>query len=696
MLPSRTPPRSRKPTSPPVGLLLAGGLLLSLLLMAAGLLLWAAQAGSLRVALAGATATPTSTPNAPFTPTPDFRATRTAEDAATQVAYASAVATLGLDALANGTPNPAGGGFLPVIVQGDGTPTAIPELPSVQPEFPAPGSDPASATATAVTAAELATLAALPPPDATATLFVDLPLVDSAPTLPPPVEQATATPPPTVTPTPSSTPTATFTLAPPTPTATLMATPTPTIPFSLNSLAGVVDRQNAVARVGPASFYTQTATLANGAPVTLFARDETGEWVYFCCTPSNSAAWVRNVAVRPVNNPTLLPPLSAFNQNDVRWLSVRGPDANQTPVPAQPPPAAGDFSMYRRDRGNTARVAQLPRLPLVAAWSAQAGLAGQSFISGAVMQGSTVYAASNDGHLYAFNRDTGGQNWRFYLGEAVRATPYVDGAIVYVVTESGRLFALDDQGLNAAQRWLTTLGATPRGGILPAPGRLVLTTRQADGERLLILDRGSGGVLHNIGISGAQSVAVALSAQTVYVASDLVRAYDLWSAELIWQSSESTQYSTAPLVITPGVEAASELYVADMQGRLVAYDANNGAVIWTAAVGGTATGIAANSNAVYVSGPGFVRAYARARRSEGQLLWSAGTAGNAPGGPIVDDTRVLVVTDSGAIQYLDVVTGAVIAANVQAAPLGGAAAAVSPWLFAPGQNAIIFAAREGP
>lgn len=697
----RNPPPARKTASPlPTALLLAGGLLLSLLLMAAGALLWTAQGGGLRGALNSATATPTSTPNTPFTPTPDFRATRTAEDAATQVAYAAAVATLALETL-SGTPATAGeNGFLPVIVQGDGTPTALPQLPGGQPQFPAPDTGPGAGLDPAVlaTAVALATLGAAPPPElapATPTIAVSLPVIDvgATPTLPPVEQQPTPTPPATATPT--ETPTPTFTLAPPTPTATLFATPTPTVPFALSSMNGIIDRQNAAARVGPASFYTQTATINTGTQVTLLARDQTGEWVYLCCIGANSAAWVRGVSVRPASNPTLQPPLSTLDPNDVRWLGVRSPDASLTPVPSQPPPAAGDFAMYRSDRGNSGRVGQLPRLPLVTAWGNQAGLAGQSFTSGAVLAGNTVYAASNDGHLYAFDRDSGGQVWRFFLGEVVRATPYVDGAIVYVVTESGRLFALDNQGSSAAQRWLTTLGATPRGGILPAPGRLVLTTRLSDGERLMIIDRGNGAVLKNIGISGATSVAAALSAQTVYVASDLVRAYDLWSGELVWQSSESTQFSTAPLIMTPGVEAASELYVADMQGRLLAFDANTGVSLWAAAVGGTATGIAANSTTVFVSGSGFVRAYARARRSGDQLLWSAGTAGNVPGGPLVDETRVLVVSESGAIQYLDVVTGAVIAANVQAAPLGGPAAAVAPWLFAPGQNAVLYAAREG-
>jgi outer membrane protein assembly factor BamB len=537
-------------------------------------------------------------------------------------------------------------------------------------------------------------------------VVISLPVIDSGATAQPAATDTPAPPAELVTATPLPVaivePTATETPPPPTPTippptSTPVVSPTPTTPFALNSMRAVIDRQPAAARVGPGSFYTQTTTLPIGTQVTLLARDSTGEWLYLCCSPTNNApTWIRSVSARPADNPALPPPLDTLNPNNIRWLTPRGPDANLAPVPVQPPVAAGEFPMFRHDTGNTARVARLPSLPLIQPWGAQAGLAGQAFTSGAVIAGGSVLAASADGHLYAFNTESGSQLWRFNLGEVVRATPLVEGTQIYVVTESGRLVALENQQSAAVQRWQVQVGGQPRGGILPAPGRILLTVQPAAGAQLLILDRSNGATLRSISVGGAQVLAPALSRQTVYVASDLVRAYDLWSGELVWQSNDPTQFTTAPLFLTPGVEAASELYVGDGQGRLFAYDANSGEPLWVAPVGGPANGLAANGSSIFVSGPGFVRAYARVRRPEGQLLWSANVAGNVPGGPIVDDVRVLVATDGGAIQYLDAVTGAVIAANVQAPPLAGPAAAVAPWLFAPGQNAVLFAARESP
>jgi len=688
-------------------MLAVGLLMLGLFIGAAGGLLWVAQGGL----PGGPTATPTATPREPFTPTPDFRATRVAEDLATQVAYNSALATR--RALnPPGTPTETSGAtkFLPVAAQPDATAIFLAEQAASE----------ATAQALALEAQNLIPAEQQPSPLETPTpVTVGLPLVDTAsvPTAtvtlePAPIgettpEQAdiptdlpvtiTATVALTIPPTPEPTSTPTPTVEPPTPTATPFASPTPTIVFTLNSMRGIIDRQNAVARVGPGSFYTQSDTIAVGTQITLLARDVTGEWVYLCCAPStNAPVWVRSNTTRPIDNPALPTPLGTRSPDDIRWLVVRGPDANQTPVPTVPPVLPNEFPMFRNDRYNSGRVPQLPRPPLNPAWGGQAGLAGQPYSSGVVVGGNAVYAASADGHIYAFNRESGSQLWRFNLGEMVRAAPLVDGARVYVATENGRLVALENQGLAATQRWSVALDGMPRGGILPGPGQLILTLGTPGGERLVVVNRESGSVVHSIALGGMPAQAPALANQTIYVASDAVRAYDIWTGELVWQTNESTQYTTPPLYTSPGVEAASELYVADSQGRLVALDANNGTLLWAAPVGGSGTGIAANNTTVFVSGPGFVRAFARAQRSEGQLLWSATIAGTIPGGPLVDDNIVLIVSDGGNVQYIDAITGALISANIQAPPVAGSPAVADGYLFTSGTNAFLFAARQGP
>lgn len=667
-------------------------LLLAVILLAAlGAVFWAAQRGL----LTGPTPTPSSTPFAAPTVTPDFRATRTAEDSLTQVAFSTQLATLNAQV-----------GGAPVAVLPEGTPTFgdISSPVVVQPDATA------TAMALAITqaTAEAAQAPGSPLETPTAvTSTINLPVVESPrePTIAVlPTETPTDLPTLIVVAPPAETPllpTATVTLAPELPTPgppTPSMTPVPPPPFFVNSMTGVIDHQNGLVRVGPSSLYTQTGTIAIGTQVTLLARDTTGEWLYVCCAPNtNNPGWMRAVAARPTLNPTLPAPLATAEANDIRWLTVRGPDANLTPIPASLPPPPADFPMARHDRGNTGRVAALPRLPLQLGWppGGQAGLAGGGYTSGAIVVGSSVIAASADGHVYCFDRDSGSQRWRFFLGEDMRATPLADGNLIIVVTESGRLVALEDQGLQAVQRWTQALGVQPR-GMVAAAGRILLTGRANDGEQLLILDRNSGSLLRSVNLGGAPSQLPAVGGQTVYVASDLVRAIDIFGGDIVWQSGEATSFTTPPLYSSPGVKALAELYVADAAGRLISFDANTGVVLWIAPVGAAATGLAAHSTTVVATGPGFVRAFARALRPEGQLLWNVGIAGNVLGGALVDDTRVFVGADGGAFQYLDVVTGALLQGNVQSPTLGGPIAVAGPWIFAPTQAGVLFAAREQP
>lgn len=668
---------------------------LSALFVLGGLagMVWIAQTG----AFSGPTPTPSSTPQPAPTATPDFRATRTAQDILTQIAYSVELATLAAQTMGIGGPVT---GTLP-------EPTLFPPAPGAAPTdmsimLPVISqANAAAATATwaayelQIAAATIAAGGLLPPDSPIATPTpntVNLPLVDQG-GVPTPTPFVLPTDTPTI-PFVPDTPTATPTLVPPTAT---FAPPTPTIQYSVNSLRAIIAQQEARVYVGPGSFYTQTSTLGGNYEITLFARDQSGEWLYMCCPPnSNTAGWVRSYPVRPTGNATLPAPLPTDDGNDIRWLTERGADSGLTPVPASTPIPPTDFPMARYDRANSGRVPALPRLPLAVGWPAggQAGLAGQGFTSGAIVVGNTVLAASADGHLYSYERESGSQRWRYFVGDVIRAAPLFEGGQIYAITENGKLVALEDQGNQALLKFEVQLSAQPRGGILAAAGRLILTARAADGERLFILDRSNGAVLRNVNLGGETAQMPAVGRQLVFVAGNIIRAIDIWSGDIVWQSQESTAYTAPPLYSTPGAESLAELYAVDNQGRVTAWDANTGTQLWAAPLNGLATGMAANTGTLFVSGPGFVRAYSRARRSEGQLLWSFVSAGNVPGGPIVDDTNVLLVTDGGSFQVLNAITGAVVVGNVQSPPLSGSVAVSGPWVYAPTSAGVLFAARS--
>lgn len=92
--------------------------------------------------------------------------------------------------------------------------------------------------------------------------------------------------------------------------------------------------------------------------------------------------------------------------------------------------AIGAVNVVGADEGDTAEPT----------W--QFGTDGRIRSSPTVVDG-TVYAGSNDGHLYAIDADEGEQRWSVEIGEAVRSSPNVVDGTVHVGSDDGRLYAID-------------------------------------------------------------------------------------------------------------------------------------------------------------------------------------------------------------------------------------------------------------
>lgn len=54
----------------------------------------------------------------------------------------------------------------------------------------------------------------------------------------------------------------------------------------------------------------------------------------------------------------------------------------------------------------------------------------------------TVYVASDDGHLYALERSSGDQRWRLFVGEGI-GSPVVAGDRVFIASDESGLLALE-------------------------------------------------------------------------------------------------------------------------------------------------------------------------------------------------------------------------------------------------------------
>lgn len=619
------------------------------------------------------TPTPTATESVGSAPTADFRATLIAENVATQVAYSTLAAELGLSPLATPTKPPA---TVQVMVPGVSN----------------GGAPPVSVVTPATGAGEGGNLNIISLPMAANGSFLPTPtpVVFSAVPTPLPTEIPTMTP----LPLPSETPT----LSPPTPTFT----PTPT--FFLPSMAAVIIATPvATLRAGPSNLYGATDTLPNGATVNLYGRDETGEWIYLCCVNNNNR-WLRQAYLQARGNvlPTGAPPNAT--PNDIRWLKVEIAPPTTTPILTPTAIPDNSFPRFRRDRSNTGRFAKLPTWPLTQIWP-NPNLPAQPMVSDIAVANDRVLVGNADQHLYALGIAEGNQQWRYNVGSPLRFGPIVQENYIYFIDSQQHAVALQDFGNEARPVWQKSLLTPP------------LTTFYLNNNRLFVMGRDGGGIEYLYGIDrstgdingtytpagsppGDMAPFMAIGNQLLYIGDPGLKALDVNDFSRVWARDDIQNLMTPPVYLVNGPNALAELYVVDNTNagiRLYALNANTGQTLWVTVVGREVSGLAVGDSAVYVTGDNYLRAIAR--QGGNATLWGdIPTSGRAVGGPLIDNNQILIVTPGGVIQGFMTANGQSL--GNQSVPNGltivGAPAVVSPYIYVPVNGPIIYAYRGQP
>jgi outer membrane protein assembly factor BamB len=692
------PPRNRSAEIITISLLVAAFVLLGL-----GGMMWAVGA---RITF-GPTPTPTATSTAPVTATPDLRTTRVAEDFLTQQAYQMALlGTLTSTPMRlSPTPEPSPNGEATAVH----TPLTV-HLPGLNapatPTF-------ANAASTSLPGEEASPIE--PIETATSNLIV-LPIVrDNSPLntptpaliaeLPPApgevstqVTAETATPTETLTATPTlpvdtPSPTPTETIVPPSPTPLPTSIPTsiPVAtdpPFVVGSLRGFTRGDQAVSlRLGPSTLYTATTNqLGPNTEITILNRNHSGEWIYICCL-DNQPNWVRQAHAQPRDNVLQPNAPTNSNPNDVRLLPIQPALQSLPPLPSPVPPGPDDYPLYRYDRHGQGRVDQLPSPPLTFAWPAQAQ-AGAAFGSPVAVMGESVLVGSADNHLYSFDRLNGHQRWRYNLDQQITMAPMIYQNEIFVTDQSSNLYAFGDQGNAAVVLWRVGLPQRVLTSMNIFSDTIFIATGEGSSHNLLAIDRDNGAILRTFATTGPGLRYPVIGDQLVYAADSRVTALDVFNGEVVWEQTATENISAGPVYGVPGLRALAELYVVSGDNRIYALDANTGAELWNIDNGEPASSMALNESTLFVAGNGYVKAISRQNSS---LIWRSNVAGEVMGGPLVDANRLIVVTQFGNIQFLEVQTGASINGTIIPAPAGGAAAVSGPWLYIPGADGRLYA-----
>ena len=237
--------------------------------------------------------------------------------------------------------------------------------------------------------------------------------------------------------------------------------------------------------------------------------------------------------------------------------------------------------------------------------------------SSPLVDGGVVYIGSNDGHLYAFDADTGAQRWRYPTQGAVTSSPRIADGTLYVGGQDGFLHAVDVR--TGERRWATDTGGPVHSSPAVA-GNLVAVGSRAN--KLLACDMRSGAVLWELVRGDWFNSSPTIVDGVVYVGCRDHNVYgiDAATGEQRWQYTTSSTVDSSPRVVGQSV------YIGGDDNKVRSLGARTGAWIWdfTAQKGIVSTPAVADGVLYVGSDDGSLYAL---EADTGRQRWSYPTAG---------------------------------------------------------------------
>jgi outer membrane protein assembly factor BamB len=271
-----------------------------------------------------------------------------------------------------------------------------------------------------------------------------------------------------------------------------------------------------------------------------------------------------------------------------RWYTLPDSDAELlvTVVMGACVDEPSNWWMYRHDKKHTGFSSEETAQPDRVLWNYETG--GDVVSSPAVAYGK-VFVGSDDGKVYALDERTGAFLWSFQTGGMVRSSPLVVDEKVYVGSEDGKVYALSQA--DGAPLWNYQTG----GWVYSSP---VLVAREGTGgtpqpnDRTLLVGSDDG-YLYAIDViteslkwrksyGGGYAVrsSPAIWNEKVYVGwageTGKVGLYclDVSDGSLIWYRAEVDWVDSSPAI------ANGVVFSVDHTGTVAAYDATNGNPVW--------------------------------------------------------------------------------------------------------------------
>lgn len=262
----------------------------------------------------------------------------------------------------------------------------------------------------------------------------------------------------------------------------------------------------------------------------------------------------------------------------------------------------------------------------------------------------TVIFGCRDGGVYALDRDTGAQVWKFVATAGVGSSLVIWRDRVVFGDYNGSVFAVDAR--TGDRIWTRKLPARVVSSPAAAQDRLVVGCY--DG-RAYCLSAEDGGLLWTAKTGGRIRGSAAASDEAFFVPSHdgFIYALAALTGEVKWRAGLGGAVSASP-AFEDGM-----LVVGGPDGKIRCFDAESGAIVWT-----FLAGAAVDSRAVIADGKVFTGA------NDGQLysvtleggaeVWKRSTGRAVLGRPFVRDGTVYAGSYDSGLYAIDVSTGRVL------------------------------------
>ncbi len=242
------------------------------------------------------------------------------------------------------------------------------------------------------------------------------------------------------------------------------------------------------------------------------------------------------------------------------------------------PTVTGDGQVLVGSAGSDFGLISLDAATGAAKWAAPF-VGGDRWVAPPLVAGTTVYAANNNGMLYALSLADGSQHWSLKVGGEIWGAPATNGKLVFVNSLNHNLYAVDP----AAQKivWQLDLGgAAPSAPSVSTDGNTVYTA--SFGKKVFAVDAATGAVRWTTTTKDWIWGTPVLTGNSLIAADISGNVYSLGVADGKGAGpvlQPDGPITGGPLVFAGGVAVGTE------SGTLVAYD-QTGAKSWDVTLGG--------------------------------------------------------------------------------------------------------------